>query len=428
MDKRVKECINYYLNNIDSEKYNEAKIKSDAAGELVHLEYINDKKPQWKNRTDYYENADIAQVIIIDTLSNEGVSKLTKKLYSLSKKDFKVTNHLKEPTFTKKYDYVHLQYSHSQTGRFAEIELLNDKYLKEIEISWSQINSFYSIIQYTFSFNRCLNDERYSSFMHDNITQLTSKDYTIWYHICKDRNSGLDELMLTQMNNEYFSLLIQRYITTFLYTEQGKENQLINIVCYTRKKPINIDKIYLEDLGVSYYNKKANYVITTDFDEISYSLLAGSNSIPYFSVMRYIADYGNEFYYLFSGIRELKIFERQFSKFSSGRKKISYNKNYKSLLNKLQGITEYALPPRNNFYKAFNSDWDFYISNEKTNLKDFHNKGKKINYQKIYQDNFSYLNLLSEINYTKSNQLNTIIATVVSIIAVVISVVALLMQ
>ncbi len=426
MNKRVKECIAYYLNNIDTDQYKEAKNKAYVDGEKVHLEYVNEKKPQWKTRTDYYEDADIAQVIIIDTLSNEGVRTLIKKLYSLPKKKFKVTNYFKKPTLTRNYDYIHLQYSHSQTGRFAEILLLDDKYLKEINISWSQVNSYFAIVQYTFSFKRCLNDEIYTSFMRDNIKKLSSKDYSIWYHICKDRNQSLDELLLTQMNREYFPLLIQHYITTFLYTEQGRTNQLVNIICYSRKESIDIDKLYLEDFGVSYYNKNENYVISTDFDETSYSLLAGNNRIPFFSVMGYIANYGNEFYYHFNGIRELKIFEREFSKFSSGRKKISYNKNFKSLLNKMQSITEYSPSPRTNFYKQFNSNWDFYVSNDKTDLKDFHNKGRKINYQKIYQDNFSYLNMLSEINYTKSNRRNAIITTITAIIAVIISVVSLL--
>lgn len=61
--------------------------------------------------------------------------------------------------------------------------------------------------------------------------------------------------------------------------------------------------------------------------------------------------------------------------------------------------------------------WDFFISNEKTNLKYSH-KNKKINYSDIYKENFSYLQLLSEINYTKNNHINTVAATIASIIAI----------
>lgn len=106
------------------------------------------------------------------------------KSFIFFQKKFKVTNHFKKPTLKRNYDYIHLQYS--QAGRFAEIELLDDKYLKEIDISWLQINSYYAILQYTFCFKRCLNDEIYSSFMRHNIKKFSSKDYSIWYYICKD--------------------------------------------------------------------------------------------------------------------------------------------------------------------------------------------------------------------------------------------------
>ena len=46
----------------------------------------------------------------------------------------------------------------------------------------------------------------------------------------------------------------------------------------------------------------------------------------------------NEFFYCFFGYRELKLFEREFSKFSTGRKSIAYNREFKKLLNKLQSV------------------------------------------------------------------------------------------
>lgn len=261
--------------------------------------------------------------------------------------------------------------------------------------------------------------------MRDNIRKLSSKDFLIWYYMDKKRYEKLDVLLLNQMDNEYFPLLFQHYITSLFYSEQGKSNSLINIVSYTRKASIDIDKMYLNDFGFSYYNKIGNYIITSDFDSDNYSLLAGNNSIPHFKIAGYISKYGSDFYYRFGGVRELKIFEKDFSQFSSGRKKITYNKNFKSLLNKMQSSTEYEFPHKNDFYEDFNSHWDYYISNDITDLKEFNNKNSIPNYQKIYQDNFSYLSLLSEMNYTKSNQFKSLITTIASILAIVISLLAL---
>jgi len=423
MKKEVKKCIKYYLENINSDEYKEYRAKSDAQGRENHYQYIKEEKPQWKDRTDYYDDSDITNIFICDVLSNEGVGKLLKKIYSLSKKEYKVTNYYKKPSVINKYDYIHLQYSHSGYGKFAEIELLKDKYIKSIDISWVQINSYFAFFEYTFTFKYCLNDELYNQFICDNIGSLNTKDYLIWYPIGKEKT--MNYLMLNQMENEYFPIICQHYITSVLYSEQGKKSQLINMICMTRKSPINIDVLYLGDFGVSYYNREKNYVVLSEFEGVNYCLYAGNNIIPYFSVCGYISKYGNEFYNCFFGNRELKMFEREFSKFSTGRKKITYNKQLKKLLNKMQSMSEIENKEFNNFYREFESKWEFYMSNDKTDLKEYHKNGiTKI--KEIYKDNFSYLRLLSEMNYTKSNYINSIVASVTSIIAIVISVIALL--
>ena len=95
------------------------------------------------------------------------------------------------------------------------------------------------------------------------------------------------------------------------------------------------------------------------------------------------------------------------------------------LLNKMQSVSETESRREESFYEDFDKKWVFYVSNDQMKLSEFHKKSI-LEYKKIYADNFSYLNLLSEINYTKSNHRNTIIATIVSILATVISLIALL--
>lgn len=426
MRKEIKKCIQYYLKNINSDEYKEEKCKREEERKKVHLQYVAEMKPEWINRTDYYEDFIIAGITLYDVLSNDGVGKLLRKLYSLPKNKFKVKNYYKKPTLINKFDYVHLQYSGSGHGIFAEIDLLDDKYIRHISVTWTQINNYYAFFEYNFQFKQCLDDELYEKFIFDNIKKITSKDYAIWYYIINRMGKDeLDCLMLEQMQQEYFSLIFQHYITSFFFSEQGKENRLVNMVYMTREKHINIDELYLGDLSISFYNQEANYVITGDFDGENYCLYAGNNRIPSFSILGYIARYGNEFYYRFLGNRELKIFEREFSKFSTGRKKITYNRDLLKLLNKMQSVSETESRREESFYEEFDKKWMFYISNNQTELSEFH-KESILEYKKIYADNFSYLNLLSEINYTKSNHRNTIIATIVSILATVISLIALL--
>lgn len=425
MRKEVKKCIRYYLDNINSDEYKQYIEEQKVQSVKIYREYIEKEKPQWADRTDFYKDYVISNIMFYDVLSNNGVAKLLKKLYSLSPKRYKTKSYYKKPTLINRYDYIHLQYNHSSHGRFAEIELLEDKYIKSIEISWSQINNYYALLEYNFRFRKCLDDKLYDSFIYDNITKLRLKDYVIWHHI--DKTSKGDYLALEQMNDEYFSIICQHYITSVLYSEDGKLYQLVNMTCMTRKEPIDIGKIYLNDMGVSYYNKKSNYIISCDYDRVNYYLLAGNNAIPHFSASAYICMYGDDFYYHFFGNREMKIFEAEFSKYSTGRKKIKYNKELRTLLNKIQGLSDHERRRTDEFHEKFCGMWELYEGNDKSDLIEY--CGNRVEeYKDIYEKNFSYLKLLSEMNYTKSNQVNTLVATAASIVATIIAVISLLIQ
>lgn len=422
MRKEAKKCIKYYIDNISTRKFKNY-IEQDTESSLkTHRKYVETEHPEWKNRTDYFEDYDIAEIVFSDVLSNAGVTKLLKKLYSLPKNKFKVNNNYKQPKLGKQYDYVHLQYSSKGSGRLAQIEFLKDPYIKDIEITWSQINNYFAYIEYEICFKKCLNDELYDQFILDNIKNLTSKDYLIWYFVRDDFDDNC--MWLKQMHEELFEVICQHYITSLLYSEVGKENLLINLKILVRKDPINIDTIYLGDLSVSYYNKNNNYIISGDFDATSFSLFSGNNRIPNFSLCGYISEFGNNLYYKLFGTRELRIFEHQFSKFVTGRKKISYNKSFKYLLNKFQSLTDDEYPVFGDIEKEINEKWDFYISNEKESFDKWHFVGAE-KVKNVYQKNFDYLKLLIEMNYTKSNKILSVIATITSVLATIISIVAI---
>ena len=423
MRKEIKKTIKFYLKNINTEEYIEYKSKSYEESKKVHQEYIKKEKPHWKDRNDFYEDYHVVKIVFGDVLSNDGVVKLLKKLYGLSKNKFKVKNYYKKPPFKNKYDYIHLQYTSSALGRFSEIEFLNDDYISDISISWVQINNYYAFVEYTISFKRCLDEEKYSLFIYDNIRKINKKAFAVWYYI--DETSEFNKyLALEQIHDEYFSVICQHYITTFLYSELGKRKLLPNMIVATREETIDIDKLYLGDITTSFYNKEENYVIVSDYRDTNYLLMAGDNRIPSFSVQPYIARYGNDFYYRLFGMKELQDFEQNFSKYTTGRKFIKYNKEFMSLLNKIQSISENKLYVRTNLFEKFNKTWDFYISNDKTDLESYLNIGLD-KYQIIYKNNFEYLKLLSEVRYSKINNLNSIIATITAIIATIISIIAL---
>jgi len=249
IEKEKKNCIEYYKKNINTDEFKEYIKSSELVGDKNHREYIKKEHPEWLNRTDYYNNSVISGIDIYDVLSNNGVGRLLKKLYSLSKKEYSVKNYYKKPTSIQKYDYIRLQYSSSGYGRFAEIIFLNDKYIDGINISWVQINNYFALLEYKFKFKRCLDDTSYNSFILDNIDLINLKDYFNWYDIDNNRHVSEYYLALEQMHKEFFSLICQHYITSLLFSEQGQSNQLINLTGMTRKEPIDI---------VNFYNKWIN--------------------------------------------------------------------------------------------------------------------------------------------------------------------------
>jgi len=418
--KKVEECIQYYLKYINSDKYKIDKLLAKSRDDINHSAFIESQKPHWKNRTDFYEASFITNVSVYDILSNDGVIKLLKKLYSLPSEKFKVKNYYLKSSLRNKYDYVHLQYLHSSSGIFSEIELLDDNYISNITIYWGQINSFYAFFEYHFSFKNALDEKKYDAFVYDNISKLNKKDYRIWYHIIDNLNDSVDWMLLEQMNREYFPLIIQHYITTYFYSEQGGTNQLTSMTYMTRKEPIHIDTMYLSDLGVSYYNKESNYVITSDFRRKNHWLMSGNNQIPSFRLYGYVSRYGNEFYNMFFGERDLEIFEADFSQFTTGRRKMTYNGELKKLLNKIQSLSEIESRKYASFYDDFNRNWSFYIANDESNIKEYY-CDRMIEYPEIYRKNFEYLKILSEINYAQGSRYGSFIATVASVVAVIIA-------
>lgn len=424
----TKACIDHYIKHIKTDAFQKYRAEDHQRGMEVHQQYLDEEHPEWKSRTDYYDdsNSVIAKVVFCDILTNEGIAKLLRKLHSLPKKYYSVDNYYKKPALKTQYDYVQLQYSHASTGRFAEIKFLKDKYIDSINIGWTQLNNCYAFLEYAIRFKKCLDNDLYTEFMVDNLYSFSARDYSIYYYGIKTvTEADPDYMMVQQMHSDFFPLLCQHYITTLLYSEQGEKSQLACLVYQIREHPIEIDKMYLGDLSVSFYNKEENYVITGDTGGVQYCVNAGGNHIPNVDLCYYISKYRNEFYYRFLGTKEMKLFEKDFSELSNGRKRITYNKKFKQLITKIKSLAGHEYKRNESFYDQFIEKWEFYISNEKSDINTvFNDKTKQ--FKSILEENFQHLKLLTELNYSKSNWIVAVVAVIASVLATIISLITLL--
>ena len=76
MRKEARQCIEYYWNYVNSNKYKEEKIKRKRNLEKVTHDSAEGENIQSEDQEDHYEDSVIAHFYICDVLSNDGVTKL----------------------------------------------------------------------------------------------------------------------------------------------------------------------------------------------------------------------------------------------------------------------------------------------------------------------------------------------------------------
>lgn len=76
------------------------------------------------------------------------------------------------------------------------------------------------------------------------------------------------------------------------------------------------------------------------------------------------------------------------------------------------------------FSDEFDKNWEFYVANDKQDFRK-HVENFAVDFQAIYQENFSYLQMLSEMRYTRMGFINSIVATIISVVAAIVAILAL---
>ena len=333
--RKIKSEIAFYLQNFDQIEYREyVDRQTRDCCRIIEKESGN------KQHTDYFLNYYVPKVKIYDILSNDGMTKLVNSLYKLSPQKYKVFNVLyRKPTILHNYDYVHMQKEHCFWGRLAEVQFIDSKYIKSIDITVTQMNDIYAFVEYDISFSIMLNEENRNQFIIEYLPQITDDDYFESFNI-----DGCHKLeIIYEMNQNYFEYICQHFVTSLFFSETGTKRKLLSIVYQIRKESIDIDKIYLGDnLCISYYNKDQNIILNRNYDSTKYVLLSGDNEVPKFDISEYVMKYGNIFYLRIMGELELTFFEKNIQNmYLDVRKYILIEKlsNYLSKLEVFQNVS-----------------------------------------------------------------------------------------
>ena len=371
-EKEISNFYKYYVKNIDEANKDRDSLIADYCGEYT-----------------------VYKLAVCDFLSNDGVSKLIKKLHHLPKKKFSVTNIYREPSITQKYDYVHLKhYDFSGCGTLAKIEFIKDPYIKTIHIHWSQVNNYLAVIEYEFVFNKAMDRELRNKFVVDNIRSLSAKDYRLAYQF----GHHSDESKLTgilQFQDEILPCLCQHYITTYLYSKQGSKYKLPSLRFCSREPVVDTKTVVFNPNNRKFYNKREGYIIEEDNERVEYALVAGGGQRPNFNISDLMASYGNVMYFGLLNEYVMHIFELEFSGYVSGRKRIK-TAELNVILENIHGLKDEKRCNINLFNSEFKKNWVFCQAGDEKNQ--IGNLDKIITYtKKTFEDVYEHAKLKAEL-------------------------------
>lgn len=415
-EKEIKQCYEFFRETVLSDSYRQYKDNRKKDSLKSHLQYVAENYPDQVERTDTYENALLTEVKIYDTLTNDGVTKLIQKLYSLPKKKFKIQNRYRKPTAFKHYDYVPLQLTGTETDTVADIEFLNDEYIKTLSIGWCHIDSFSVYVEYAFSLRKCLPEDAQRQFVLDRMSFLNKNDYRTFYITGENQEEKYYSVL--QLEENLLLDIFRHYVTTLFFSEYGKNHPLTCLLSFTRQEPVDINTLCLSPFHSTWYNRKDNYAII-DQNDGAYYLLAGENHIPNFSFFHLINRYGNVMYFALNGWDNLEILRREFSKYSTHRRHIR-KKKLLVLLNNLQGLRESQRLQADSRLRNFDKDWICYRGNKRKEFSTLYDKYIE-NLRNIYEENFLYFQTVATLDMSQTNQWLSIIAIAIAVITLILT-------
>jgi hypothetical protein len=332
------------------------------------------------------EHGSIVRIDLYDVLDNKATSKLIKKISGLKKSDYKTKLYYKKSRLRTR-NYIQPQFDHTATGLFAEITKLNDDFLREIHLSWTQINNDEAIIQYSFMLGKSVKSVEDCRKWVLDYWDLIRKVEALPYY------GSVDVLAAdTSQNNSYiydlFLGIFQGFVNDNLHTNLGHTYRLPVNVLQLTKKSASLNKIINDNFIYSVYkkDKENTYILHNIVDKWQIDTIVIGDTYSGQDLLGYFSEYGMEYYYLaFGDIEIAELSRRLVGYFNKGRTKISY-RNRKWLLRKFRRVSEVKLfPPRK-------GSGNIIAVTEKIAGEEYIRLGTANKFKEVYEDNLKYIN------------------------------------
>lgn len=141
-----------------------------------------DGNEQYKQLIENNNQCSLWGITFFEIYDNKQLNVLIKGLSKINEGKYKVDLYYGAKRF-KDLNYLRLAYDSMGSSRLAEIELIDDQFIRKIEASFAQINNNQAIVVYEIHFNKIMDNEMLLFFVKNNRNILYQKHYIGWYNL-----------------------------------------------------------------------------------------------------------------------------------------------------------------------------------------------------------------------------------------------------
>ncbi|MCR6112636.1 hypothetical protein HXA35_20065 [Bacillus sp. A301a_S52] len=313
-------------------------------------------------------------------------------------------------------NYFSLQYAGSSQSSLATVKFLEDKYIREVDASFTQVNNNQAVVEFRVSFNKIMDNNMLLEFIEDNKNYLYKRKFIGYYNL-EHTIETMGYSDVHRMFEELLDFTVQSKIMEISYLNYGLIYKLptLKVINYP-ENPTEKESFRDVFLRETYEIRNGEQYLITDKTEregLKMELYFTGKRYSPFTFTSILSNFRMDFYYfLFERIEHNELNQKMNKYFNEAKNKIS-SKDYKWLVNKIRAIND------NKLHLSYQSvehsevkDWRAFYGGEEKEIYFTNNKYVK-KYETIYTECLNHINILYAVG--KENLIiNVAVATLVT--------------
>ncbi|MED1794988.1 hypothetical protein P4V54_20135 [Brevibacillus nitrificans] len=372
--------INYLLDTLGSEDY----------------KHFIESNEQYKTFIEQKKQLSIWEVKFFDTFENKEMNHLVKGISKLNKSEYDVELYLRPKNY-KDLNYLRLQYDYTSVALLAKVKPLNDDFIREITLGYTQINNNQIVIEFTIEFKKIMDEKLLISFIETNKDKLYNMNFVNYYGIEASKN-------FHDIYRQYKELLKATYqakLSSIFNLNFGNEYELPSCVIINYPEKLFSKDAFKDVFLCETYEIRngEQYMIIdiTSREGLEMEIFFSGRFYSPISFLSIISKFRmNLYYFLFNGIENAELNRRINKYFNESKTRIS-SKDYKWLVNKIRAINDNKLHMnRANELNSEVKEWKVYYRGEERELE-FSKNSYSNKYEIIYTECLEHIKIINSL-------------------------------